>query len=166
MRYNLILISICCFVTLKNLWHFRFSWWRVWRLEPSGMLNRVLDVVHVDGVRLCLWTSATNSPTVHYAGDIWAWRAMVEWYCQGETEEPGEVSQWHFFHHKSHMDWPGPPPEPWHGQVLDVSENYFSKWTMFLSAAYSKMRVTQKTHVSTQNRWLRKPSTYTQGSPV
>jgi hypothetical protein len=37
-------------------------------------------VVHVDKVRLCLCTVATNGPTVHPPGDICVcvWRAMVE----------------------------------------------------------------------------------------
>jgi hypothetical protein len=28
----------------------------------------------VNGVRLWLWTAATNRPIVHPPGDIWAWR--------------------------------------------------------------------------------------------
>jgi hypothetical protein len=33
----------------------------------------------VDGVRLRLWTAATNGPDAHPPGDIWARRTMVEW---------------------------------------------------------------------------------------
>jgi hypothetical protein len=40
--------------------------------------------VHVDGVRPRLWTEVTNGPIVHPPGDIWAWRATVEWYWQGK----------------------------------------------------------------------------------
>jgi hypothetical protein len=36
------------------------------------------DNNHIDGVRLCLWTAATNGPAVHPPGDIWARRNMVE----------------------------------------------------------------------------------------
>jgi hypothetical protein len=46
-------------------------------------------VVHVDTLRLCLWTAVTNWPIV-YPPDIWVWRAMVEWYWQGKAEELGE----------------------------------------------------------------------------
>jgi hypothetical protein len=33
----------------------------------------ILLLVHVDGVRLCLWTAATNGPTVHPQDYIWVW---------------------------------------------------------------------------------------------
>jgi hypothetical protein len=42
--------------------------------------------VHVDGVRWCLWTLASNGPILHPAGDIWVWRAMVEWCSQKKIE--------------------------------------------------------------------------------
>jgi hypothetical protein len=63
-----------------------------------------------------------------YLPDDMSWRATVEWYWQGKPEELwGNLSQYHFVHHKSHIDCPGhepwPPrweagdnsPEPWHG---------------------------------------------------
>jgi hypothetical protein len=41
-----------------------------------------IALVHVDGVKLCLWTVATNRPVVHLPGDIWAWgrgRMVLTW---------------------------------------------------------------------------------------
>jgi hypothetical protein len=43
--------------------------------------------IHVDGMKLSLWTAATRGSFVHPQGDIWVWRAMVEWYWQGVTQE-------------------------------------------------------------------------------
>jgi hypothetical protein len=34
--------------------------------------------IHVDGVRLCLLTAASNGPVVHPPDDICVWTAMVE----------------------------------------------------------------------------------------
>jgi hypothetical protein len=36
-------------------------------------VDGLIMIDHVDGVRLYLWTAATNGPTVHPPGDIWAW---------------------------------------------------------------------------------------------
>jgi hypothetical protein len=47
-------------------------------------------IVHVDRVRLYLWTAAINGPILYPPGDIWVWRATVEWYWRGKTEELGE----------------------------------------------------------------------------
>jgi hypothetical protein len=43
----------------------------------------VIVVVHVHGVRLCLWTVAPSGPFVGPPGDIWSWRDMVKLYRQG-----------------------------------------------------------------------------------
>jgi hypothetical protein len=43
---------------------------------------------------------------------IWVWRATVEWYIDRVKPKNSEknLSQCHFVHHKSHMDWPGREP--------------------------------------------------------
>jgi hypothetical protein len=53
--------------------------------KPAVSVFNVCVVVHVDGVRLCLWTAATNGYIVHTPDDIWIWSATVEWYWQGEN---------------------------------------------------------------------------------
>jgi hypothetical protein len=46
--------------------------------------NNIFYVVHVDGVRLCLWTVAFNGPVVHPPDDIWVWRAMVKCFSTAQ----------------------------------------------------------------------------------
>jgi hypothetical protein len=42
--------------------------------------QRGLIHVHVDGLRLRLWTVAISGPLVHPPDDIWVGRTTVEWY--------------------------------------------------------------------------------------
>jgi hypothetical protein len=65
--------------------------------EESGNLSDDDDDhnhYHVDGVRLLLWTAATNRLTDHLPGDIWVQRAMVEWYRQMKTPDSSTRSLW------------------------------------------------------------------------
>jgi hypothetical protein len=54
------------------------------------MIISITWLIDFDGVRLRLWTAATNGHIVHLPDDIWGWRTTMELYLQGKTEELGE----------------------------------------------------------------------------
>jgi hypothetical protein len=79
LRYATILSSIYFLVSQDAAFH-QISW----------TILLLLFVVHIDGAMLCIRTSATNRPVVYPLCDVCVWRATVEWYWQGKTEELGE----------------------------------------------------------------------------
>jgi hypothetical protein len=76
-------VSCCCFICVVLCDVF---WTKsVTLLEGLRVVLQI--VVHVSGLRQCLWTVA-----------------MVEWYWEGNSEK--NLSLYHFVHHKSHVYWP------------------------------------------------------------
>jgi hypothetical protein len=67
--------------------------------------------VHVDEVRLCLWTAAINGPTVHPPYDEYG-EPRWKYTDRGNPKNSDKnLSQIHFVHHKSQMDCAVREPE-------------------------------------------------------
>jgi hypothetical protein len=56
-----------------------------WNLVRWYIIIIIIIIIKVDGMRLRLWTAATNGPIINSPGDTWAWSTMVEWHRQGRT---------------------------------------------------------------------------------
>jgi hypothetical protein len=78
----------------------------------------VIDDDDVDGARLRLWTAATSWSIVHPPGDVWAWRATVEWYRQGETPDSSTRALWKFY---QNSDLVGSKQEEWVKGMMNLA---------------------------------------------
>jgi hypothetical protein len=76
MEYCYRLFSVCLSKTI----HFK----------PQAIVCYISRVVHVDGLRLCLWTVATNGPLLFIPQVIRVRRATVECCWQRKGDELGE----------------------------------------------------------------------------
>jgi hypothetical protein len=118
-------------LTSTRYWHFSVN-----HLEDLKLCNHLIVfaqslVVHVDGVRLYLWTAATNRPTVHTPGDIWVRGAMVEWYRQEKTKElekpvpvplcPPQIPHGPTQASAARCWW---LPDPWYGLLSHLKQHY------------------------------------------
>jgi hypothetical protein len=50
----------------------------VWTEKMRKTMTNLVVHAHVDGMRLCLCTVATNGPTVHPPDDMQVWRLTME----------------------------------------------------------------------------------------
>jgi hypothetical protein len=92
--YHLIIYCHACFTfsyipTKTNLltssyfdYNIELVLWRPLTFQNLNIIHFSV-VVHVDGVRRSFRTVATKGPVVNPIGDIWAWRALME-YWQGK----------------------------------------------------------------------------------
>jgi hypothetical protein len=68
----------------------------------SGVLCEWWWCDDVDGMRLRLWTAATNRPIVYPLGDTWAWITMVKWFWQRKTPDSFTRALWYSYQ-QSHL---------------------------------------------------------------
>jgi hypothetical protein len=80
--------------------HFLLQPWRQSPFFPEGGVGQTQA-----------WMPAYVS-TLRIPQKTWFWRETVEWYTDRGKPKNSEknLSQQHFFHHKSRMDWPGREP--------------------------------------------------------
>jgi hypothetical protein len=65
-------------------------------MSCSLVVKMLTFIDKVDGVRLRLWSTATNGPIGHPPSDMWAWRNMVRWWWQRNTPDLSSWALWQF----------------------------------------------------------------------
>jgi hypothetical protein len=88
----LIFNSSKSYTRLIHRWEFNILVWKSVSLIACN---------HVDGLRPCLWTAATNGPIVRPPRDIWAWRTVVEWSRQRKTPDSSARALWQSYQQSS-----------------------------------------------------------------
>jgi len=100
------------------LWTILIELWYFWNRNSSALTRENACILEknlapygpfsaqshddVNGVRLHLWSVATNGPVVHPSVDAWSWRTMVEWYQQGKTPNSSNRALWQSYQ-QSHL---------------------------------------------------------------
>jgi hypothetical protein len=80
-----------------------------WNLRhvPRMDFHRIVVVVHVDGVRRCLWTAASNGSIVYPPDDEYGQSRWNDTDREIPKSSGKKLSQCHFVHHRSRRTDPG-----------------------------------------------------------
>jgi hypothetical protein len=78
--------QMACPLIYRSLW---FIWRKTTKISTVKIHTFVYWLIDYYMLRLRLWTADINGHIVHPPDDM-SWRATVEWYWQGKTEELGE----------------------------------------------------------------------------
>jgi hypothetical protein len=104
-KYQITEISMTEFKQTFNGTEDQYYAYTQWNSTADNLVLTTV-VVHVNGVRRCLWTAAINWHLVHHPGDIWIFSTLVNDIDSIKLKKSEKnLSQCHFVLHKSHADW-------------------------------------------------------------